>query len=183
MKLLLTFFLLLGAMWGQVTPPVTLPSTSIPIAPSDFGWFSSLGANNNQLTGGAGVFDTVAPTTQLFFEITETTGISYTQSTGITFGVKSRWGKIKTYYPFTIVGYGGSLSSLKPLTAIPSGVTGPNQPSITALGTTLGLSQQYAAGVERPLSNGMTVGVGMIYEKTNGLAGTLAPFVFIGKSF
>jgi hypothetical protein len=178
-RLFILFCLSLGISLGQ------LSTSSTPVA-SDFGWFGEVGAGTfgtNQLTGGVGVFDTVATNTQLFGEITETTGTSYTQSTGIIFGAKSTWGKIKNYQPFTIVGFGGSLSSLKPLTSIPAGVTGPNQASVTALGTTLGLSQRYAAGLEYPLKNGMTLGVGMVYNKTNGLEGTLAPFVFVGKRF
>ena len=175
MKRLLLLLCGVGSLWGQIPTEPTM----------GYGWFGEVGASGtNQLTGGVGVSDTVAANTQLLFEITETTGTSYTQSTGLIFGVKNNWGVIKKkYVPFTIVGYGGSFSSLKSLTGIPVGVTGPNQPSVTALGTSLGLSQQYAAGVQYKLSSGMSVGVGMVYGKINGLEGTLAPFVFFGKSF
>jgi hypothetical protein len=138
--------------------------------------------SGKNITSGIGIATTVAANTQIFLELTSTTQSGVAAVTGVMFGVKTDLPTVRSITPFTIVGYGGSISSLSKLTSLPSSVTGVNAASVTAVGTAVGFAQQYAAGGEYKLKNGLTIGVGAEVNKSSP-AWKGYPFVFVGKEF
>jgi hypothetical protein len=185
------FALLLGVVgcFAQATNPPTAPSgtaTPTPTVTSPVVWagFAEVGAQSGQsLTGGLGIAATVAANTQVFGELTETTGVGTSQATGVIFGVKTDLPTIKSVTPFTIVGYGGSISSIAKITSVPSGVSGVNASSVTALGTAVGFAQEYAGGFQYRMSNGYDLGIGVKVEKNPSDAWKGYPFLYVGKVF
>lgn len=183
MKFLLLFLLSVAGILAQAptTPPAT---TGLPATPTAWTVFFEGGAQTSTtLTEGIGLAATVAPNTQLFVELSTLVPGGSPSSTDLLFGVKTDLPSVKSITPFTIVAYGGTLTSIAKLTSVPTGVTGVNTTSVTALGTDLGFAQEYAAGVEKKLSNGLVVGVGEILNKTSTSAWKPTPFIYIGKSF
>lgn len=145
--------------------------------------FMEAGAESGRnISGGIGIAQTIAANTQAFVELTETTGASASQQSDILLGIKTNLPTVKKVTPFTIVGYGGAISSLSKLTSLPSTVTGLNTTSITAIGTAVGLAQKYAAGFEYPVG-GFNIGIGATVDKNSTVAWKAYPFLFLSKTF
>lgn len=182
MRGFLLFLLSIGICFSQTTTP-TVPTPQPSATPTSFSGFVEAGAQSgNNITGGIGVAATVAANTNVFVEVTEQTGAAPSQVSGILLGVKTDLPKVKSFTPFTIVAYGGAISSFSKLTTLPSGVTGVNAGSVVALGTAVGFAQKYGGGFQYPVS-GFNIGIGMQVDKSTTSAWKGYPFVFIGKSF
>ena len=181
-RLLLLFLLGVAGVLAQA--PTTPPApTGLPATPSAWAGFVAGGAlSGTSLTEGVGLAATVSANTQIFGEIAEVAG-GGSQSATVYFGVKTDLPQVKKVTPFIITGFGGALTSLLKLTAPPTGVTGLNATSVTALGTAVGFAQEYAAGGEYHFKNGLVVGVGEMINKTTSTAWQPRPFVWLGKSF
>lgn len=175
MRRLLLFLLFSAVAFAQTTVP----------PPSSWAEFVEVGVQSSQnIVGGIGVAATIAPSTQVFGEVTAATGQNSSQTTNIILGVKTNLPKVRTFTPFTIVGYGGAITSVLKLTTLPAGVTGLNAASVAAFGTAAGFAQEYAAGAEHPLGkSGFNIGVGGIVNKNTTSAWKGYPFVFISKVF
>jgi hypothetical protein len=184
MRHLLLLFLL-GVVGLSAQAPTTTPvSPPAPTTPSAWAGFVEAGAaSTTQLNEGIGLAAALSPTTQLFVELATLEPGGSPGTTNFFFGVKTDLPKVKSVTPFTIIGYGGSLAALYKLNTLPAGVTGANATSVTALGTALGFAQQYAAGGEYKLADGLVVGVGESINKTTTSAWRPYPFLYVGKSF
>lgn len=182
MKLLALFLLGVVGMFAQAltTSPAT---TLVPTTPSAWAGFVAGGVlSGTSLTEGVGLAATVSANTQIFGEIAEVVG-GGSQAATVYFGVKTDLPQVKKITPFIITGFGGALTSIIKLTTPPTGITGLNATSVTALGGALGFAQEYATGGEYHFKNGLVVGVGEMINKTASTAWQPRPFVWVGKSF
>jgi hypothetical protein len=183
MRSFLLFLLSAGLCFSQTVTTPSVPTPAPSTAPSSFSGFVEAGAQSgNNVVGGVGVAASIAAGTSIFLEVTEQTGAAPSAVTGILMGVKTDLPKVKGVTPFTIVAYGGAISSLAKLTSIPTGVTGVNATSVTSLGTAVGFEQKYGGGFQYPVG-GFNVGIGVQADKSTTSAWKGYPFVFVGKTF
>jgi hypothetical protein len=157
---------------------------------SQASWFTEAGASTgNSLLGGLGVAVPVAANQEVFGELALQTGKQIGQASNLLIGVKSDMPtmtiKGRKLMPFTIVAYGASIETLLK-TKIGTGSTpGLNAATITAIGTSAGFAQQYAAGAQTAVATpwgSVNIGVGFSGDKiSSGWKGY--PFVFLSHSF
>jgi hypothetical protein len=179
---------------GQTPPPspASSPGTAQPSAPSatdaqSWSWFSEAGASTkDSLLGGLGIAMDLAAGQQIFAEAALQTGEKISQSSTLLIGVKSNYPAItfnqRKYQPFSIVGYGASITSLlKDKTISPPASLGLNAATVTSIGTSAGFAQQYAGGIQTVIGS-WNVGLGISGDKTT--SGWKAyPFVFVSREF
>lgn len=162
------------------TAPQSTPETSS----QSWSWFSEAGAaSNNNLLGGLGIAMDAGANQQIFGEIALQTGSAPGQSSMLLIGVKSNYPSItrqgRKFTPFSIVGFGASIDSLAKKQISPPSMLGLNASTVTTIGTSAGLAEQYAAGVETAIGS-WNVGIGMSGDKTgSGWKGH--PFVFLSR--
>jgi hypothetical protein len=153
---------------------------------SQASWFSEAGASTgNSLLGGLGVAVPVGGNQEIFGELGLQTGSTIHQATTLVIGVKSNLPsmtvKTRKLTPFTIVGYGAAIETLLKTKIVTPAAPGLNAATVTAIGTSAGFAQQYAAGIETAVGN-WNVGVGFSGDKiSSGWKGY--PFVFLSRSF
>jgi hypothetical protein len=186
MKLIATL-LLAASLFAQstATPPtmVVIPKASA------LSWFAEAGASQtNSAVLGSGLaiqITSAAVSQQIFAEVA--TGTVGAVTGQLFFGVKSNYPaatvKGVKLSPFSIVAYGGALSSVSKI-KLSSLAGGLSASAVTSVGTSAGFAQKYAAGAEAPLSVGSPwrVGLGAQLDDSSGKWRGL-PFVFVGRSF
>lgn len=183
-RFLLLFLLGVAVVLAQAptTPPAS--TTGLAATPSAWAEFAEAGAvSGSGITGGIGLAATISAGVSVFGELTATTGAGSSQTTNILVGVKTDLPKVKAITPFTIVAYGGALSSVLSLKSIPTGVTGLNTTSVTAFGTAAGFAQEYAGGGQYTFKSGLTLGIGELINKNTTSAWKGYPFMFFSKRF
>lgn len=147
--------------------------------------FAETGAyTGNQILGTVGVSVSIAGNQEIFGAIGTMTGAAVAQNSQVLFGIKSNLPSFTSHgykvTPFSIVGYGASIESLKTLKVSPPAGAGLNASTVTSIATQAGLAQQYAFGFQTVVK-GFTVGIGGIGDRSvSGWSGY--PFVFIGKT-
>jgi hypothetical protein len=182
-RTLLLLLLSTGISFSQTTTTPAVPTPPPSAAPTSFSGFVEAGAQSgNNITGGVGVAATVSAGNTIFLEVTDQTGAAPSAVADVLFGVKTDLPKVKGFTPFTIVAFGGAISSFSKLTTVPTGVTGVNTASVTALGNAVGFAQKYGGGFQYPV-NGFNVGFGVQTDKSTTSAWKGYPFIFIGKQF
>jgi hypothetical protein len=149
-------------------------------------WFTEAGASTgNSLLGGLGVAIPVGGNQSIFGQIALQTGASVGQSSTLLIGVKSDYPGVtiqsRKYTPFSIVAYGASIQNLIKSKIVPPAAVGLNVATVTAIGTSAGFAQQYAAGFETAIG-AWKLGIGVSGDKVvSGLKGY--PFVFLSREF
>jgi len=185
-------FALSVALLAQAAPPeapAPVPSVVVVASPppATWSWFGEAGASTkDSLLGGLGIAMDLAAGQQIFAEAALQTGEKISQSSTLLIGVKSNYPAItfnqRKYQPFSIVGYGASITSLlKDKTISPPASLGLNAATVTSIGTSAGFAQQYAGGIQTVIGS-WNVGLGISGDKTT--SGWKAyPFVFVSREF
>ena len=180
---------------GTVTGANSAPISITPKA-SALSWFAEAGASQaNSAVLGSGLAIQITSTAvaqQIFAEVATGTGAAPAVGSSVRgqffFGVKSNYPaatvKGVKLSPFSIVAYGGALSSVSKI-KLSSVAGGLSASAVNSVGTSAGFAQKYAAGAEVPLSVGSPwrVGLGAQLDDSSGNKWRGLPFIFISRSF
>jgi hypothetical protein len=164
----LSFLILIALPLVAQTPPTA-------------SWFTEAGAAPaSNILGGLGVAVSIAASQSLFAEVGLQTGAGVPISCTVLVGIKSDFPAVSLFQgrfvPFSILAYGASIQSFpKVVLAALSTAT------MTSVGTSAGLAQQYAVGVETSVK-AFDIGIGV--SGNDGQSGWHAyPFIFVARQF
>ena len=178
----LFLFLSIGLLAQTPAPVSPSPPAS---EPTFAGFVEARAVAGNNVLGGLGVAATVASSQQVFAEIGTQSGQSVGAGSLLLIGIKSNYPAVtlskRKYEPFSIIGYGASLSSVSRTQILSTITNGLTTTAVTTLGTSAGFAQKYAAGIETEIA-GWGVGIGMSADKTSS-GWRDYPLLFISRRF